>query len=77
MLKVYNCIATAHDLRLVALAAFVDGRRAPISARREFTTGCRGYLLGRPAAIGNFRQYTHGEPGLDAEAELVRKAAGA
>ena len=23
MLKIYNCIATAHDLRLVALAAFV------------------------------------------------------
>ena len=23
MLKVYNCIATAHDLRLVALAAFI------------------------------------------------------
>jgi len=23
MLKVYNCIATAHDLRLVGLAAFI------------------------------------------------------
>jgi diguanylate cyclase (GGDEF)-like protein/PAS domain S-box-containing protein len=37
----------------------------------------QGYLLGRPAAIGNFRQYTHGEPGLDATAELVRKIASA
>jgi EAL domain-containing protein (putative c-di-GMP-specific phosphodiesterase class I) len=37
----------------------------------------QGYLLGRPAAIGNFRQYTHDEPGLDNRVEPVRKTAGA
>jgi EAL domain-containing protein (putative c-di-GMP-specific phosphodiesterase class I) len=33
----------------------------------------QGYLLGRPAAISNFRNFTHGEPSLDARAETVRK----
>jgi diguanylate cyclase (GGDEF)-like protein/PAS domain S-box-containing protein len=37
----------------------------------------QGYLLGRPAAIGNFRNFTHGETSLDARVEPARKAAGA
>ena len=34
----------------------------------------QGYLLGRPAAIGSFRQYTHSDPSLP-QAEPLRKVA--
>lgn len=37
----------------------------------------QGYLLGRPAAIDSFRQYTHSEPAPEAKADIVRKIASA
>jgi diguanylate cyclase len=42
--------------------------------------GCdevQGYLLGRPAAIGTFRRYTHGESGFSNSMNSPRRVAGA
>jgi EAL domain-containing protein (putative c-di-GMP-specific phosphodiesterase class I) len=42
--------------------------------------GCdevQGYLLGRPAAIGTFRHYTHGESGFGNNMNSPRRVAGA
>jgi EAL domain-containing protein (putative c-di-GMP-specific phosphodiesterase class I) len=35
----------------------------------------QGYLLGRPAAIGTFRHYTHTDVGLDADEDPSQRSA--
>jgi diguanylate cyclase (GGDEF)-like protein/PAS domain S-box-containing protein len=43
--------------------------------RDENCTEVQGYLLGRPAAIGSFRHYTHGEVTSDERDDLLMRSA--
>jgi EAL domain-containing protein (putative c-di-GMP-specific phosphodiesterase class I) len=39
--------------------------------QNELCNEVQGYLLGRPAAIGSFRNFTHAEAVLDVSDDLV------
>jgi diguanylate cyclase len=40
----------------------------------ELCDEVRGYLLGRPAAIGSFRHYTHGDTAFEPNADFTPRS---
>ena len=61
-------------LGLPVIAEGVETNEELRFLQEESCDEVQGYLMGRPAEIGSFRQYTHSEPALT-QAEPSRKAA--
>ena len=66
---VRQCWVLACGLGLPVLAEGVETAAELKFLQDESCDAVQGYLLGRPAAIGNFRQFTHGDVVLDADAD--------
>jgi diguanylate cyclase (GGDEF)-like protein/PAS domain S-box-containing protein len=64
-------------LGLPVLAEGVETDEELRFLQEENCNEVQGYLLGQPATIDSFRQYTHGEAPTEAEAEVILKAASA
>jgi diguanylate cyclase (GGDEF)-like protein/PAS domain S-box-containing protein len=68
-------LGLGRGLGLPVLAEGVETGEELQFLKDEMCDEVQGYLLGRPAAIGSFRQYTHSDVLLDASDDLVVPAA--
>jgi diguanylate cyclase len=64
-------LGLGRGLGLPVLAEGVETDAELQFLRNELCHQVQGYLLGRPATIGSFRDFTHGGAGLDASDDLV------
>ena len=66
--------------RGLGLPVIAEGVETIAELRFLQEEGCdevQGYLIGRPAEIGSFRNYTHGEPAFDADLNFSRRVVNA
>jgi predicted signal transduction protein with EAL and GGDEF domain len=66
--------------RGLGLPVIAEGVETGAELRFLQEEGCdevQGYLVGRPAEIGSFRRYTHGEPAFDADPNFSRRVVNA
>jgi diguanylate cyclase len=67
-------LGLGRGLGLPVLAEGVETSAELQFLKDEMCDEVQGYLLGRPAAIGSFRRYTHGDAASEADVELVPRA---
>ena len=67
-------LGLGRGLGLPVLAEDVETSAELQFLKDEMCDEVQGYLLGRPAAIGSFRHYTHGDAISEAGADVASRA---